>query len=731
MLLSPPFLPPPRPNESDADFVERAMQGGEPGTGGYPVSFQLDWHGGLHLAAPPAASGGGTLPVRAIADGTVVHRSAQVTAQNSNPAHPLNYRGGWTDDGCVVIRHETDIGADANDQPTTVVFYSIYMHLRTIDGAIRANQPIYRKAMIGTAGQIYGVPDRLHFEILCDDENVRKLTGRDQPYLVATTDGRTDAVYGALWFILLLDTPFYATEPQAGAPLPPVVYRNHDEALFVRMDYVAGDAEFRTFHLDGRSLAGPLVDPQAEYNLFSTATARFPNSPSAGYELMRFGRVLGPDALAPPNAPHWRQVPYAGGAGWVNLNDARVKKWSDADFPTWDSWWVLVDGSSSATSKCREYPVLDLLDLNHDLSVPPQEAQQAITNVDVQRRLSRKICKFRSEWDPDDFDTRYGWLKTDQHVLMNAATYAQFKAHVSALAFWKAANLGMNGRPWHFPPRHFIRHFRRCGWLSLNELTQLMPRWPEGNQRRGTDIPWRTAERRFRAHVVNLNRTLRKYNILSASRQTHFLAQTFIETGLWQTMREFSRGRPNANGTWSAPAMQYYTVFYGRGIMQLTWPSNYDGYGRFRRCPPVGANVVYGDQRLTHVSTHYWADPVQHGVVVGVPRLWFPRFDPEIVADDGFAACDSGGYYWISKDTGHQRLNIHRVADQGVTTASVGRASVLVNGGTYGFVERQRWAAYIDRFRSDDTSMTPNGQFQATHRTHVYNVTVDYAPQHR
>ena len=88
----------------------------------------------------------------------------------------------------------------------------------------------------------------------------------------------------------------------------------------------------QTYHLDGRPLAQHREN-EAEYNLFTTATQTFPGSPSAGYELLRFGRLIGPDPLDPPDHGYWRQIAFDGGVGWVNLNDLNVLKFSDADFP--------------------------------------------------------------------------------------------------------------------------------------------------------------------------------------------------------------------------------------------------------------------------------------------------------------------------------------------------------------------------------------------------------------
>jgi hydroxyethylthiazole kinase len=731
MILSPPFLPEPLA-ETDEQFIERAMPGGAAGDGGFPLSFDLNWHGGLHLTAPTAPAGAGqptALPVRAIADGTVAFVRAPQPV-SADPKHALNYRGGWTDDGCVVIRHETEIGAAtaAPGNPTNVVLFSVYMHLRSIVPEVAQGQRIFRKSILGTAGRIYGAEHRIHFEIICDDANVSRLLGRNSPFTSIDHDGRSDAIFGAIWYLLLVDTPFYATEPAAGKPLPAVVHQN-TAAYFVRIDFRDGAAVVQTFHVDGRPVAAERIDANFEYNLFKTAKAQFPLSPSAGYELLRFGRVLGPDALNPADAAHWRQVSFVGGTGWVNLNAANVRKFSDADYPHWVNGSVLVDGSTNTDSRCHEPAVLELLDANGDWKFPPEEVTQSLNDPERQRRLAQKVCKHATEWDASDFDARYGWLKTDKRILMKASEFERLRLHVTALAFWPAAALGIDRVHWHFHPRVFIRHFRKCGWFSLDELAQLLPRRPMP----GSNISFATARTRFQAHYGHLNRVFRKYNVLDAKRQSHFLAQTFIEVALWRTdihMREIGRARPNSNGSWPAPAMEFYAAFYGRGIMQLTWAGNYEGYGNYRRFPVVAPTATYGDNRITHTSTHFFQDPRNSaGVVTGTAQRWAPRYDPEVVADDAFAACDSGAFYWVSKNIGQSQTNIHRVADRVFDSASVGRISVLVNGGGYGYADRQRWAAYIFRYRSDSTAVTPTATFVATHGNTQHNIVVDFTPQ--
>lgn len=176
--------------------------------------------------------------------------------------------------------------------------------------------------------------------------------------------------------------------------------------------------------------------------------------------------------------------------------------------------------------------------------------------------------------------------------------------------------------------------------------------------------------------------------------------------------------------------MQYYQAFYGRGIMQLTWAGNYAAYGTYRVFADVGTGAVYREPRITHTSLHYWEDPRdRQGQVAQHPRSWYPRYDPSDLDRSTFNACDSGAHYWVSKNIGHGQSNINRVCDQGVTQAAVGRASVLVNGGGYGFAERQAYATYLLRYRGDLTDSTATSSFHVTYGTRTHAVYVDFTAQ--
>ena len=348
MIISPPFLPTrivtpatataPATAEDESAWLARAMtqpRSRAPGTrtfeGSFPVSAALQWHNGLHLVAPTETSG--ALPVSAIADGKVifVHPPTPLSAV---PAHPQNYmpngKPAWTDSGCVIVEHTTDIGA-AGSTATQIVYFSLYMHLSRIEAAVKLDSAIYRKDPIGTAGQFHGAEHQLHFEICCDKQNLDRLIGREarwtetEPPVTPAADGRTDTVFGEVFIYLPASTPV-----SPGRPVSDARNSSHsgttgntlDKPQWVGIRHELGSAILRSIDLMGRPI-GPIEgrhDKDFEYELYAEAGKRNANylhrsspsyganapitsSPSGWYELLRFGRNLGPDPL-PADAAH-------------------------------------------------------------------------------------------------------------------------------------------------------------------------------------------------------------------------------------------------------------------------------------------------------------------------------------------------------------------------------------------------------------------------------------------
>ncbi|WP_440466415.1 hypothetical protein ACKI1H_22690 [Pseudomonas sp. YH-1] len=706
MIISPPFIPAPIAGETDEAFVERAMPGGQPGDGAFPLSFDLNWHGGMHLSAP--RENGQPLPVRAIADGKLVYFRAP-TAKTNDEFHALKYRtpqsvdDGWTDNGCLVLRHETEIGEGERGQ---VVFFSIYMHLSKINIANpQINQRIYRKDSIGEAGQIYGSAGKIHFEIIADDSQIAHLTGRQQRDLdYQAQDGRTDSCWGDMYFFVPAPVQGYASPPNNFAQptnpsalsfqspsFPPGWYDANgkftslavvtsqidgyrpeivgemNKGLIVRMRYERGQCQLTTYFLGGELIGTQQEDTDFEYNLYTTATRRYPGCPSAGYELLRFGRVLGPDALQPANAAHWRKIslPPRTEAGeternaWFNLNAPGVTRFSDADFPHWMGW-RLIDDDTNEDSHCQSDYIRGLLEPPSYLSDPPPRKPDATTiatsaeydsmydgdrrrlseqylderelnttrlkEPENQAKLKRLICKFPTEWAKNDFDVRYGWLKrVADGGPMPEDDFKKLERHHHALAFWEEAGLeGIESKHWHFPPKEFVMSFKRCGWISPNELTQLIPknviRKPGSNNSPSQGIweqPNITAAINFiKKHSVEINRTLQKFLINTPIRQACFFGNSTQETSWFRYLKESNGNNPTLHAGW-----------YGRGLLQLTNPNgnlgdgnnNYYKYFRFigkNPSTPATANeLIWRDEigeisrQACHSAGAYWIWP--------------------------------------------------------------------------------------------------------------------------
>lgn len=717
MIISPPFLPPRNANEADAAYLSRAMPASTHGT--YPVSHLLGWHGGLHLQAP--SRGNGREPVRAIADGTVVYMRAPTgrpASAEAQDAHALGYNG-WTDDGCVVIHHDTEIGANAAGAGTRVRYFSIYMHLNAILPAVRQNQPIRRKAEIGTAGMLEGEANVIHFEIICDDANLQALIGRNSGQVNTNANGRTDAVFGEMYFRLPATTQVYAARPAltqstgAGGV-------NLGEELFVGVRYGQGNAEVRTYRADGTEVGTHLPGANGEYTLYTfagqvvqayrRAQTALPQAQraafvvpahSAVYELLRFGRVIntGDETLTPADTPHWREIQTPTGQGWVNLNGNGVFKFSDADAPRWAGWQLAQDYQDN-DSRCDLPTLRNLLDANGDGITTQAEAQGQLAQSTVRRILKRLICKFPTEWHRGSVPSRWQWLTREgpngpprpnsmaAGTHLTAATFSEFQRYAEALAFWEAANIGIPASHWHFEPREFIALFRKCGWLSNTEMRRIYA----DRDAIYADVAQSADEVKER-YRLSLNRVSRKYLLNTPTRIAHFFGQAARESYYFMLMRESAVGVTTAirdNHISVQREEAGYLQITNENRAQLRYFSVPGQLGYYEGRTTLG-NTDAGDgikfrgrglKQLTgrYNYSEYW---VFRGWLnrSSYDAEWFRNgrpgpviHNPQIAADVPYNAVDTAGFYCA-------KTNIHQAADRGATAQASTAVSRLVNPG--------------------------------------------------
>ncbi|MCA8349725.1 peptidoglycan DD-metalloendopeptidase family protein [Burkholderia cepacia] len=522
------------------------------------------------------------------------------------------------------------------------------------------------------------------------------------------------------------------------------------EALIVTLSEARGDITLITRDVTGER-RGNVSEPQGGYNLYKTAVDTYPGCPSAGYEMLRFGRILGPDAPAATDLhegrlPHFRKIALDGSTtAFVDLNCAGTKAYSDADFPHWQGW-TFIDDDTDGNSRCDSMQLLDLIEPMP--AMPPEVAQGAATVIDaatqhrgrlirayakaqtgeMRERLSYCVVKMPSEWARDDFDKRWSWLKGAEGesaianivfpICLGDPAYERLKRHHQALAFWEDAvekGLTLEKEHYHFHPMKFIDFFKKCDWLSVREQSQLLPRssMPDAG---GANLSWTESRKRFLSGNstgsvtsppglgLAINHTFRKYGFSTPLRRAHFLAQCFKESGALKWTAELG------DASYFRKMYEVYTSeeaandFDNRHqwLATMGFLKNRDRATYIAKRPDEihkkaldGGNIQAGDgsrfrgRGLIHLT---WRNGYRnYGKYRNLDFTTDPN--PERVQSDAEVAADSAGYFWVMR-------RIHPSADRGATNDDVKRCFSLV-GGAGGLAERQQFFRYTHFIMND------------------------------
>ena len=742
MLISYPLLPADAASTPmDLDrFIGSYVYGDK---GIYPVSWGNRWHGGIHLRP-------GAQAIRAIADAEVV--AYRVAAATETYGEMGDY-----DTSFVLLKHSTESG-----EHTPVVFYSLSMHLKpvsqllpaqkaqlpdflksaTADGSVQPGKgvKVWRKDVLGFGGRLYGHDENVvHFEILMPAIDA---FWQDSSALAAGSSGSAD-VFGDACFVIPPGKDFLAQHPRALAThaagqrrigdvvMPDGQYgrnitsrrlpafdeslegsgaqiSNNDGRLFVCLRDDKGKRTATSYRCNAQGtyvqVGPPVEQPEYEYHLYTLAATLYPDCPSAGYEWLRFGRVLGTDTTA--TTENWQRVCYngeAGAVGYIDLAAADITKLSDADFPFWRGWQTVEETSGiyQADGICDVATLQDLLhipvanDDGHSEGDPP-DFVTTVTTPQVAEQLRHLVCKYNSEWDASDLDTRYARLREKGRPLESDDAWKAFVAHVNKLAF--GSGIGLPRSVWHVHPLQFIEHYRRCGWLSRNELIQLFPMTAMRESghawvSEGVTIPPPTIV----AYRVDLNKAARKYGITTPLRMAAFYANAMVETQWFGTLIEVVQKKKRmVNGQ---PVMvngkavmeespPRYAPWIGRGFLQLTWPDNYVRYWRF-----AGKTVAQKLADDLHAAAKQ-ADTQHTNAPLAALEAQVPAEMGDWrrnVATVTFDATDSAGAYWAwsgaAEDADTAPVNVraseavHGNAMTYYTSQGAGHVAATVNVG--------------------------------------------------
>ncbi|BDB28236.1 kinase [Cupriavidus sp. TA19] len=771
MIISPPFLPANGMESSDPARIDPMMDVVDklelPHHGVYPIAFDRRWHCGAHLQ--PSLQ---NEAVRAIADGEVVaYRVSQKALgdgqKKNDGSDALNSNTGF-----VLLKHTTETG-----DGRTITFYSLYMHLLDLESTrtnikpLPANPPavgsstvlpkwlcypsdgvkvpknlkVYRKDMLGYPGACHG-QSHLHFEIFMTEVDFGAWfeqaghtvqLGNAAPITPASKD-----YWGHSYFVITGPQAFVSTPHAVGAAAEyfPALQAGTLDAgtkLYVEAYFHKGQRYTRSWleKVDTITPLTPAPERDAyadyEYKMYARATALYPSCPSDGYEMLRFGRILSKD-LTPPAAPPktWVAVTFdAGKQGYVDISQSAIQKLSDADFPFFMGWQKLDEGNTpfSQDGLCDHDELRKIVDVVEDMEAPAERlrsewvqedklADFISTHAEVRQKLRGFICHAPSEWDASGNEERFKRLNDPDGFFgkrkeTDPNGYANFLKFHTQLQFLEKTPLGGGKKFWFFHPLAFLRHFRKCGWLDIREFSQAVP--AEGKRTIKFVCDLFANELRDKHNRVlrpanlypSLPKAMRKYGINNAERAAHWFGQILQETGLFSCMRElgdfeyfknYYEGRckekveriiggvlqklsPLGNCNPGDGAR-----FSGKGMIQLTGGDNYRKYEAYR-----------GGENFT-------IDPA-----------------PETIITNANNACDTGGYYWASKQRytmqnkkliplGKQGINYW--ADQGnlgkltVTTVAktvVSDVTVCVNAARDGLGNRVKYFIHAYSYISD------------------------------
>jgi len=443
-----------------------------------------------------------------------------------------------------------------------------------------------------------------------------------------------------------------------------------------------------------------------EYDLYARALRMYPDCPSAGTDLMRYGRIVGVDPAPAKQADCWLAMPFGGGPdqmGYVDLAKASVLKFSDADFPHFKGWTRVKESGVHATDGKVDVQFLTALlataDANKDGTTTADEfARYLKSNADVRRRLRYLMCQAPSEWDDAYNASRYDGLQQPGKAFHNKPTdFEQFKTFIKKFQFWGQARSALaahgvsSSSLWYFHPLQFIKQFRKANWLTLDEMTQLTPLSHVSHEKDGKPVKVLTDYFKMRANLsdglghgagdrgnivpadvwLNFNWMCVRYGLDTLQRRAHFWAQMTQETGLLNSVTErggrayFLRlGYDTKNGNLTEEdAVQ----FRGRGLIQITGREKYSGYSAYR------------------MTVNYTVAP-----------------NHELIAKNAFESCDSSGWY-----CSYFRPKTCAAADAGIRPDDVTAVTKAVNGGTNHLANRQTFFVHSLHALGDQVGLLP------------------------
>lgn len=183
--------------------------------------------------------------------------------------------------------------------------------------------------------------------------------------------------------------------------------------------------------------------------------------------------------------------------------------------------------------------------------------------------------------------------------------------------------------------------------------------------------------------VSQLNIIFNKYNVTTCIRKLHFIAQTFHETDGFQTTLEYATNKEYAPHT-------------GRGLMQLTWKSNYKIYSAYKQKDYLNNYKEVAENLIISADSGGWF--WERGKVLAPGEIWKPSNNAPDYVKKHNPQYPKNNY--VLKEFGNPSnqikygaVDLNLIADDDL----VDIISYMVNGGANGIEERRK---YVEKLKT-------------------------------